>query len=74
MNSKDEIQILNRIGKKIKLLREKKNLSQHDLSIEAEIPKNQVGRIERSEINTTILTIHKIAKALDVDISEIIEK
>lgn len=73
MESKDEIQLLNRIGRKIKLLREEKGFSQHELSVEAEIPKNQIGRIERQEINTTILTLHKIAKALEVDIYELVK-
>ncbi|HBK71052.1 MAG TPA: XRE family transcriptional regulator, partial [Flavobacteriaceae bacterium] len=30
---------------------------------------NQIGRIERAEINTTLKTIFKIAKALDIEIS-----
>ena len=73
MISKDEIQILKKLGDRIKLLREKKGFSQHELSIEAEIPKNQIGRIERQEINTTILTLHKIAKALDIDVTELLK-
>jgi transcriptional regulator with XRE-family HTH domain len=68
----EEIRLLNSIGGNIKELRLKRNYSQHDLAIEAEIPKNQIGRIERSDINTTILTIQKIAKALDVELIELL--
>lgn len=69
MKSKDEeIKILISIGIKVKQFREAMNMSQHDLSIEADIPKNQIGRIERAEINTTILTLHKIANALNVNV------
>ncbi|NVN17489.1 helix-turn-helix domain-containing protein [Muricauda sp. HICW] len=47
-------------------------MSQHDLSIEADIPKNQIGRIERAEINTTVITLHKIASALNVDVASLV--
>lgn len=62
-----EIQVLKKIGGNIRLLRIKRGLSQFDLASEAGIPKNQIGRIERAEINTTVLTLHKIADALKVD-------
>ena len=45
MKEKEGITILRTIGKKVKTFREMKNMSQHDLSVEADIPKNQVGRI-----------------------------
>ena len=73
MLNNEEIEILKTIGEKVKFFRELRNFSQHELSIEAEIPKNQVGRIERAEINTTVLTIHKIAKALDVNVKVLFE-
>jgi len=68
MDTKAEKQLLLKIGNKIKMLRAENNLSQFQLSIDAGIPKNQVGRIERAEINTTILTLSKIAKVFKVDI------
>lgn len=67
MFNEDEIQVLKRVGENIKRLRTDKGLSQFELANEAEVPKNQIGRIERAEINTTILTLHKIAEALKVD-------
>lgn len=69
MFSKEEIQVLRKVGENIKKLRTDRGLSQFELANEAEVPKNQVGRIERAEINTTILTLHKIAAALKVDIT-----
>ncbi|MDH7444694.1 helix-turn-helix domain-containing protein [Aquimarina sp. 2201CG14-23] len=71
MFNKEEISVIKNTGDRIRELREKKGLSQDRLAIEADIPKNQIGRIERYEINTTILTLHKIAKALDVDICKL---
>jgi transcriptional regulator with XRE-family HTH domain len=68
METKTEKILLRRIGKKLRALRNENNLSQFDLSIEAGIPKNQVGRIERAEINTTVITLFKIAKVFKIDI------
>jgi transcriptional regulator with XRE-family HTH domain len=59
------------LGIHIRQLREKKNLSQQDLANDCSIPKVQIGRIERAEINTTIKTLLKIANALDVEIEEL---
>lgn len=67
MFNEEEIRVLKKVGENIKKLRTDKGLSQFELANEAEVPKNQIGRIERAEVNTTILTFHKIAEALNVD-------
>ncbi|MFA5556001.1 MAG: helix-turn-helix transcriptional regulator [Flavobacteriaceae bacterium] len=41
------------------------------MSYDANIPRSQVGRIERGEISTSITTLHKICKALKIDIKEL---
>lgn len=46
-------------------------MSQDDLMNKASLSKNQVGLIERGEINTTIDTVHKIADVLNVPIDEL---
>ncbi|RZJ36423.1 MAG: XRE family transcriptional regulator [Flavobacterium sp.] len=71
MREKDEIQLLNSVGEKIRDLRNQKNLSQATLSYDANIPKNQIGRIERGDINTSILTLNKICKALEIPLIEL---
>lgn len=58
-------------GNRIKKLRLNKNLSQEMLANDADIPINQIGRIERAEISTSLKTIYKIAKALDVEVIEL---
>jgi len=58
-------------GKNLQAIRKNKNLSQEDLANDADIPINQVGRIERGEINTTIITLHSIAKALSISITDL---
>ena len=58
-------------GERVRVLRLQKGMSQEDLANTAEIPINQVGRIERGEINTTIVTVKAIADSLQVKISEL---
>jgi len=41
------------------------------LANDANIPINQIGRIERGEINTIITTLHSIAKALNIPTSDL---
>ncbi|MEG2099953.1 MAG: helix-turn-helix transcriptional regulator [Flavobacterium sp.] len=72
MDISEETFITN-LGIHIRQLREKKGLSQQDLGDDCDISKNQVGRIERAEINTSIKTLVKIANALDVEPKELFD-
>lgn len=66
-----EIELIKSIGEKIRIKRIELNLSQEILSFDANIPRNQIGRIERGEINTSIITLHKICKALKIEIKDL---
>jgi len=61
------------LGIHVRQIREKKGLSQQDLADDCGITQNQVGRIERAEINTTIKTLVKIANALNVEPKELLD-
>jgi transcriptional regulator with XRE-family HTH domain len=54
-------------GENLKRLRTEKGLSQGKLSINADLPLNQIGRIELAEVNTTISTILALSIALEVE-------
>ena len=60
-----------KIGERIKEIRISKKLSQEMLANDADIPINQIGRIERAEISTSLQTIYKIIKALDIKIKDL---
>ena len=60
-------------GQKLKELRLSKKLSQEDLANDADIPINQIGRIERGEMNTTLSTIIALAKALQVHAKDLLD-
>ena len=67
MENSEKIFIKN-FGEKLKKLRLEKKLSQEMLANDADIPINQIGRIERAEISTSLSTIFKIANALEIPI------
>lgn len=63
--------VINKVGLKIKQLRNTHAISQNELALRADIPKNQVGRIERGQINTSLVTLNRIAKALEEELCEL---
>lgn len=72
MDISEETFIIN-LGIHIRQLREKKNLSQQDLANDCNIPKAQIGRIERAKVNTTVRTLIKIANALEIEPKELLD-
>ena len=71
MDIPEETFIIN-LGVHIRQLRDKKKLSQQDLANDCSIPKSQIARIERAQINTTIKTLIKIANALEIEPKELL--
>jgi transcriptional regulator with XRE-family HTH domain len=65
INNKNK-KFLKAFGENLFRLRTERKLSQEELANEADIPINQVGRIERAEVNTTISTVYSLASALKV--------
>ena len=62
------------IGKNIKKLREKEGISQDRLSKLADISSNTVAKMELDDSsNPTIETLQKIAKALNVEVDDLIK-
>lgn len=68
--TQEELQILKEFGLRVRDLREAAGLSQAALETDAKMSKNQVGRIERGEISTSIVNLHLLAQALDVPIKD----
>jgi len=58
-------------GKQLRKLREGKGISMRQFAIEADIEYSQLSKIERGVINTTISTVLVLAKALDIEVSEL---
>lgn len=63
--------IKNQIGKAIKELREKRSLSQKDLSFTSDLDRSYIASVENGQRNISIVNLYKISKALDVTLSEL---
>jgi len=65
--------ILKNIGNKIREIRKDKKLSQEKLGELCDMSRNAIGSIERGEVNVSILTLCKIAKALEIELYEFLQ-
>jgi putative transcriptional regulator len=66
-------EILVKLGARICLTRKAKGLSQQELAALIEYEKSHMSRLEKGGTNPTYLTLMKVAKALDISISELLE-
>ncbi|WP_445172465.1 helix-turn-helix domain-containing protein [Microcoleus sp.] len=60
-------------GAQVRKLRKARGLSQEELAELAELHRNYIGGIERGERNVALLNIVRLAKALGVSLSELLE-
>lgn len=63
--------ILIQFGQNVRKIRKEKGLSQEQLAFNSNLHRTYIGMIERAEKNITLLSIVKIAKALDINITEL---
>jgi transcriptional regulator with XRE-family HTH domain len=66
----NETQFLVKLGTRIKELRNNKKITQQDLAILCDFEKASMSRIESGRTNTTILTLLKISKVLEVPLRD----
>ena len=59
------------LGKRIKHLRNMKDMTQEMLAVKAKMNPAHIGQIERGEKSPTVDTLEKIANALEVDLAYI---
>jgi transcriptional regulator with XRE-family HTH domain len=69
-----EKKFLAALGARIRNLRIKKGLSLSELAYLCEFEKASLSRIELGKTNTTILTLCRICKALEINISELFDE
>ncbi len=59
------------LGEAIRCIRKQQGISQEKLALMAEIDRSYIGRVERGDNNVAMLTLLKIAKALDVSLMDL---
>jgi transcriptional regulator with XRE-family HTH domain len=60
------------IGKVIRNARISKGITQERLAFIAEVDRSYLGRVERGDNNVALLTLLKIAQALDLSMAELL--
>ncbi|MCP5325907.1 MAG: helix-turn-helix transcriptional regulator [Oceanospirillaceae bacterium] len=68
-----DAQLFLAFGQNVKKIRLQKGLSQEELGALSDLDRTYVSGIERGKRNVSLLNIAKIAKALDVSISELVD-
>lgn len=63
-----------RLGRAVKVLRAERDLSQERLGLASRLHRNYVGALERGESNPTFRILLKLARGLDMPLSELIAR
>ncbi len=62
------------IGRNIRIIRERKNMSAQELAGICNFEKSNMSRLESGNTNPTIWTLYKICQALGVTLEEIVSE
>lgn len=60
-------------GQRVRMIRQQRNLSQEQLAHLSELDRSYMGGVERGERNISLDNIHRIARALGVAPSQLLE-
>ncbi len=65
--------LLIQFGQKVREIRQKQGLSQEELAFKADLHRTYIGMIERGEKNITLTNIEKIARALNIRMTKLLD-
>ena len=67
-----EKELLVKIGERIVELRTEKGMTQQELAAELDYEKSNMSRLESGRVNPRIATLYKVAKVLNVTLSDLL--
>lgn len=71
--TEEDNELIVQVGLRVKELRDKLRISQDELALRADTTKSQVYRIEHGEINCSLATLGRFAKALEVEVKQLLD-
>lgn len=66
--------ILERISKNVKIYRESKGLTQQELAELSGLHRNYIASVEKGDRNLTVITLTRIANALNIEIQRLFDE
>lgn len=72
-NNHSNLVLLSMLGEKIRRLRKVKGISQEKFALSIEMDRTYYSTVENGKRNISIQNLNKIAKGLDISISELLE-
>jgi transcriptional regulator with XRE-family HTH domain len=63
--------VKSKVGKRIREIREKVNMSQKDLAYSSDLDRSYIASVENGQRNISIVNLEKIANSLGVTLSEL---
>jgi DNA-binding Xre family transcriptional regulator len=73
MEKMTELEYIKTLGQNIKKIRLEKRMNQVDLALACDFKKPNMQRIEAGNTNPTFKTLLKIAKALEVNVADLLK-
>lgn len=70
--NKDDSETIIKLGKRIKFLREERNMTQMDVAVIVNIDPSAVRRYEKGRVEMGFTTLIKFAEALEVTINDLV--
>ena len=65
-------ELLEEFGKRLRHIRSSKDLTQVDLAYKGHFDRNYIGMLERGERNPSLKNLKRIADALEISLSELL--
>ena len=69
----EEADFLQKVGHGVRALREERNLTRRSLAAQADVSERYLGQLETGEGNISIVLLRRLAVALNVEITELLE-
>ena len=74
MKQESQDSYLKKVGQRLRQKRKEKGYTMENLAHEAEMEYRQLGRIERGEVNTSVLSLLRICEALNIEMRDLFEE
>ena len=74
LSSNRQDPVLIALGEALRCIRLEKSISQEKLALLAEVDRSYVGRVERGDNNVAVLTLSRLARALDISMAELMQR